>query len=220
MIDAIKNAFAIVRDSQPFAVRLKDYYLKNGLDWAEVNLIGVRATKDYYDNKFNDLLGVVTDDKAIILRATTVPGPFWTPENCKKYGVIYAAIVCLGFHEKAFGLCKHRDHPDGFALRARTKLKCFIDKNKDSQADETPYFEPPNAGMDIHAQSIGDTDEAVNFASAGCQVAQSRELFLNIFMPAIRSSAEGKKGEKGRFNYLLTAADQFPLYDAMKKETL
>jgi hypothetical protein len=189
----------------PLSMKMKDHYAKNGRQWEEANIFGIRFAKDFYTNKFLDVLGIATDDGVLALRATTVPGPNWTPENCKKFGVSYAAIMCLGYHEKTFGFANHRDHPPGQALRARSKLPCFIDKNRDSKMSpsEGPYFEPANSGMDIHAQSIGDTDETVGFASAGCQVAQSRALFLSRFMPMLYNTKEAKKGAAARFSYLL-----------------
>ena len=216
MIDEIKNALKIMGNALPLPTRLKQFYLENGMKWDEINILGIRGTNDFYTNKFLCLLALATDTDLIVLRATTVPGPNWTPENCKKFDVSFAAVMCLGFYPNSYGLTKHRDHPPGFALGQRAPIKCFVDENRNSKMDEKPYIDKSNA-MNIHSQSIGDTDEKVNFASAGCQVAQSRELFLNVFMPAVRSSVEGKKGNAGRFNYFLTDFEQFPFYSELKK---
>lgn len=193
---------------------LNGFYAQNGVPWDECNIFGIRATKDFYTNKYIDLIGVATDSEICILRATTVPGPFWTPENCKKMGVSYASIICLGYHPKSHGFTNHRGHPAGMALGQRSKLRCFIDKNRNSQMDnsEGPYDEPVSAGMNIHTQLDGDTDEKVNFASAGCQVAQNRALFLSRFMPILKNSKEGKKGAAARFSYYLIDSDAFPLF--------
>jgi hypothetical protein len=86
-------------------------------------------------------------------------------------------------------------------------------------AKEGPYFEAPNSGMDIHAQSLGDIDERVDFASAGCQVAQSRALFLSRFMPLLYATKESKKGQAARFSYLLVD-DSFPFASQIKSITL
>lgn len=214
---AISTVKAIVSDSQPLSAKLKEHYIQNGRKWAEANVFGIRFAKDFYTNKFLDVIGIATDNEVLALRATTVPGPNWTPENCKKFGVSYPTIMCLGFHEDTFGFANHRDHPPGQALRARSKLACFRDTNRDSKmsSSEGPYFEPANSGMDIHAQSAGDTDEAVNFASAGCQVAQSRALFLSRFMPILYATKEAKKGVNARFSYLLVD-DSFPFSKQIK----
>jgi hypothetical protein len=162
MIETIKGGISkiidSISDSIPLSAKLKDHYIQNGRTWEEANIFGIRFAKDFYTNKFLDVLGIATDEGVLALRATTVPGPYWTPENCKKFGVSYTAVVCLGYHEKAFGFCTHRDHPPGQALRARTQLACFKDLDRDSKmsAKEGPYFEAPNSGMDIHAQSLGD----------------------------------------------------------------
>lgn len=213
-IDAV---IEMVKGSLPLSVKLKEHYIQNGRKWSEANIIGVRFAKDFYTNKFLDLICIATDEGVLSLRATTVPGPNWTPENCKKFGVSYPTIMCLGFHEDTFGFANHRDHPPGQALRARAKLPCFRDTDRDSKmsTSEGPYFEPANSGMDIHAQSAGDTDEAVNFASAGCQVAQSRALFLSRFMPMLYATKEAKKGQAAKFSYLLTD-DSFPFAKQLK----
>ena len=214
---ALDGIMGIVGESMPLVLKVQDYYAKNGMKFEDVNMIGIRLAEDFYTNKFLDVLAIATDSEVFALRATTVPGPKWTPENCKKFGVSYPAVMCLGYHEKTFGFANHRDHPPGQALRAKVKLACYRDNDRDSKmsAAEGPYFEPANSGMDIHAQSIGDTDDAVNFASAGCQVAQSRALFLSRFMPMLYASKEGKKGTAGRFSYFLTDKT-FPLSKEFK----
>lgn len=221
MIDALIKK--VIGENLPLQTRIEDYYIQHGMKWEEANLIGIRAAKDFYTNKFLDLLCIVTDKEVLALRATTVPGPNWTPENCKKFGVTYTAVVCLGYHESTFGFANHRDHPPGQALRARTKLACFRDLDRDSKmgSKEGPYFEPPNSGMDIHAlsashaQSGAVSTEKVNFASAGCQVAQSRTLFLSRFMPMLYATKEAKKGAAARFSYFLTT-DAMPFYKELK----
>lgn len=198
---------------------LRTFYAQNGATWNEVNLFGVRYAKDFYTNKFLDLIGIVTDEKLCVLRATTVPGPYWTPENCKRFGVSYASIMCLGFHDGLFGFTNHRGHPDSMAFGQRVPVPCFIDKNRDSvmQQGEGPYMEPANAGMNMHTQMAGDTDEAVNFASAGCQVAQNRQLFLEEFMPIAHASKLGsQKGRSARFSYFLFAPGQFSEANKLK----
>lgn len=221
MVDVIKSGlskiYETLSDSIPLSVKLKEHYIQNGRKWSEANIIGVRFAKDFYTNKFLDVLAIATNDGVLSLRATTVPGPYWTPENCKKFGVSYPTIMCLGFHEDTFGFANHRDHPPGQALRARAKLPCFRDTDRDSKmsVSEGPYFEPSNSGMDIHAQSLNDSDELVGFASAGCQVAQSRALFLSRFMPMLYATKEAKNGQAARFSYLLVD-DSFPFAAKLK----
>lgn len=212
--DAANGALVEMPTNGNLITALNGFYAQNGIEWGEVNLFGIRAAKDFYTNKFLDLIGVATDSEICILRATTVPGPYWTPENCKKMGVSYASIICLGYTPKSHGFTNHHGHPPGMALGQRAKIKCFIDKNRDSimNDSEGPYFESADAGMNIHTQMEGDTDEKVNFASAGCQVAQNRAAFLSKFMPILKNSQEGKKGDAARFGYYLFAADQFPEY--------
>jgi len=192
-------------------------YSVRGQPWEEANIIGIRAAKDFYTNKFLDLLAVATDTKLIVLRATTVPGPYWTPENCKKMGIAYASIICPGYMPKAYGFTNHQGHPPKMALGQRKPIMCWRDTNRNSVMDETPYAEAASAGMNIHTQKPGDTDEAVNFASAGCQVAQNRALFLDEFMPTLHATEEAKKGDAARFSYMIETADGFPFTDEFFK---
>lgn len=195
---------------------LAEFYSTRGYNWEEANVIGIRAAKDFYTNRFLDLLAVATDEKLLVLRATTVPGPYWTPENCKKMGISYASIICPGFMSKAFGFTNHQGHPPQMALGQRKPIMCWRDNNRNSQMDEKPYAEPAGAGMNIHTQKPGDTDEDVNFASAGCQVAQNRAVFLGEFMPILHATNEAKKGAAARFSYLLLTAEETPFYDYFK----
>lgn len=236
VIDLVKGSAASLPE------QIKGHYIQNGRTWQEANIIGVRFAKDFYTNKFLDVLAIVTDSDVLALRATTVPGPYWTPgpfwteATCKRlgvtypateqaiakrFGISYAAILCLGYYENAFGFANHRDHPPGQALRGKIKLPAFRDINRDSkmQSSEGPFFEAPNSGVDIHAQSLNDTDEAVNFASAECQVAQSRALFLSRFMPMLYATKEAKKGAAARFSYLLTD-DSFPFAKELKAKAV
>jgi len=203
--EAISKAIDIFNTSLPLHIRIKQYYALHGMEWGEANIIGVRLAKDYYTNRYLDLLCLVTDADCLVLKATTVPGPFWTTENQKKFGV-YPAVLCLGYYPKSHGFTNHKGHPKQMALGQRVKLPCFKDTNRDSamQKIEGPYLEPASAGMNIHTQFEGDTDDKVNFASAGCQVAQNRALFLGEFMKTLHATKEAKKGANARFDYFLT----------------
>lgn len=203
--ETIQNFMQVFDASLPLQTRIKEHYSMRGMPWQEANIIGVRLAKDFYTNKFQDILALVTDKTVIALKATTVPGPHWTPENQKKFGV-YPAVLCLGYYPKSHGFTNHKGHPKQMALGQRVKLPCFKDHSRDSvmQPIEGPYFEHASAGMNIHTQFEGDTDDKVNFASAGCQVAQNRAAFLGEFMKLLRETREAKKGAAARFDYFLT----------------
>lgn len=203
--NAVGKAAGLFNSALPLPVRIKQYYAQHGMAWCEANIIGVRLAKDFYTNRYLDLLCLVTDAECIVLKATTVPGPYWTAENQKKFGV-YPAVLCLGYYPKSHGFTNHKGHPKQMALGQRVKLPCFKDHSRDSvmQPIEGPYFEHASAGMNIHTQFEGDTDDKVNFASAGCQVAQNRAAFLGEFMKLLRETREAKKGAAARFDYFLT----------------
>lgn len=205
----IQEALNSVADAASLQGRLKAYYQSQGYEWDTVNLIGVRGTDDFYTNKFLCRLAIITDDKAIIGEATTVPGPYWTPENCKKLGIAYAEIIVPGFYKNVFGYTNHHGHPKGMAFGQRGNFKCFRDLDRDSKMNEKPYTQGPSAGDNMHTQMEGDTDNKVNFASAGCQVWRSRKLFLEQVMPLAKSI---KQGDSARFNYLLTECETFPFW--------
>ena len=196
---------------------LMEFYATRGIPWEEANIIGVRVARDFYTNKFLDLLVLVTDTQILAMRATTVPGPYWTPENCKKMGIAYASIICPGYMAKAYGFTNHQGHPSQMALGQRKPIACWRDNNRNSLMDEVPYPEPANAGMNIHTQKPGDRDEAVNFASAGCQVAQNRDVFLGEFMPILHATKEAIKQKEARFSYLLLTAEDCPFTEAFFK---
>jgi hypothetical protein len=215
--EAMKGFMQVFDASLPLQTRIKEHYSMRGMPWHEANIIGVRLAKDFYTNKFQDVLALVTDKTVIALNATTVPGPHWTPENQKKFGV-YPAIICLGYYQNAYGFTNHKGHPKNMALGQRVKLPCFRDHSRDSvmQDIEGPYFEPASAGMNIHTQMDFSNDDKIDFASAGCQVARNRELFLDAFMTALHNTAEGKKGAAARFSYFLTDGG-FPMAAELKK---
>ena len=215
--NAVSKVLGIVNGSIPLPLRIREYYVQHGMEFGDANIIGVRLAKDFYTNKYLDLLCLVTESKCIVLNATTVPGPLWTAENQKKFGV-YPAVLCIGYYQKSHGFTNHNGHPKQMALGQRTKLPCFKDLNRDSvsQGIEGPYFEPASAGMNIHTQMDGDTDDKVNFASAGCQVARNRAAFLGEFMTTLHSTNEAKKGAAARFDYFLTD-ESFEFSNELKK---
>jgi hypothetical protein len=192
---------------------VQQHYREHGFPWSEENIIGIRGTRDYYTNKFLCRLALVSNENILVMRATTTPGPFWTPENRKRFGVT-EEILCLGFYQDAYGVGNHAGHPPGFAMSQRGVLKAWRDANRNSVREETErvFDVPASAGDNIHTQKAGDKDDRVDFASAACQVAKDRELFLSEFMPRIRATQEyQKKKDAARFHYYLTQFDEFPL---------
>ena len=119
--EAMKGFMQVFDASLPLQTRIKEHYSMRGMPWQEANIIGVRLAKDFYTNKFQDVLALVTDKAVISLNATTVPGSHWTPENQKKFGV-YPAIICLGYYPNAYGFTNHKGHPKNMGLGQRGKL--------------------------------------------------------------------------------------------------
>lgn len=201
---------------------LKGYYTEHGYRWDEENIILIRGTKDYYTNKFLCFMALASDSDILVLRATTVPGPFWTPENRKRFGVT-EEILCLGYVKNAYRVGNHMGHPEGFAMVQAADFPAWRDNNRNSiqDAGETTFTVRVGAGDNIHTQKPGDTDDRVDFASAACQVAKDRVEFLGRFMPRIRATQKFKTlGAGARFDRLLTQFDEFPLFEQFKERVI
>jgi len=202
MIDAIKNAFKIVGDSMPLALKIREYYEKHGYAWQAENIIAIRNTDKKNDNTFSDCLSLVTDSECVSYICTTVPGTTWTEKLLKEYKLSGTGQYCLGFYPDLWTFSKH----NGRALKQTGKASWYEDAdfNKRQDASEKVYRNTYTS-MDIHRRGQ-DAMATVDVGSAGCIVPPyyaDIDDFLN------RLGWFGVTPPKKSFNGFITDSESF-----------
>lgn len=203
----------------PLQDKIKDYYLKHGYMWDEVNLIGVRNSAARGTNRFDDLFCVVSDSRLDVYKCTTDPGTTWDEEKKKKYGITYDGTVCLGHYKKAYRFGKHRGYE---ALVQNAPFNDYRDLNKNGLLDSSEKVNKNVlGGYNIHTVGNPEKDggkvsrEIVDVASAGCQVFASQADFLN-FLASLKKTQKYKKNKQTLFDYLLVESKEFEFYEDLK----
>jgi len=135
-----------------------------------LNLIGVRNTRDVNANTFNDFLCVAYRiggvPQLLQMACTTEPGSYYRTHPANVNGT---AILPLGQHKGLWEIGKHKGLYD--ALVQSRPVQLLRDNNKDNQLDLNSRLAPAElAGINCHRARDGGTSVQVDNWSAGCQV--------------------------------------------------
>ncbi len=156
--------------------RAKGYRFFEGGDF-NLNLIGIRNTRDLHANTFNDVFCVAFTDngKQVLLQyaCTTDPGTYYreNPANVQGTAILPA--------NQYFGLWRLGWHKGQYEALVQTSPTVFIrDNNRDGKLDldaRTGHREL--IGLNCHRARLDGTSTQVDKWSAGCQVIASSKDF-------------------------------------------
>jgi hypothetical protein len=177
----------------------------------KLNLIGVRNSNLNTINKFNDKLLVIYYDnkktpKMLVLNMTTKPGEriMLNPPNPAG-----ASILQEGYYPRMFKLGVHHrnssEHGRHEALVDETGTGYYIyrDNNRDRRFDLIPSNLVRTVGTGIHLHRAGwnYVSQTVDNYSAGCQVIQDPQLYLQLIE---LFKLQIKYTKQNLFDYILT----------------
>jgi hypothetical protein len=148
----------------PTISKLKEVAAKKGYKWLPFQLINIRSIADAPD-QFDDLLGVVHDDKVTWHTGTTNPGVHWLLNFMNPKGT---AVLAEGQHLNAWVIGKHKRQYE--ALVQYAPLPVYRDKNKNKKSEQigTPIY--GHYGINIHRANANAISRIIDKWSAGCLV--------------------------------------------------
>tara|TARA_R110000803_G_scaffold147382_2_gene212965 strand:+ start:296 stop:904 length:609 start_codon:yes stop_codon:yes gene_type:complete len=180
------------REQVQKAVELKDYRWFEGGDY-NLNIVGIRNsdTQGKVTNKFDDCVTVSYSVNGEMMfhcfGATTDPGSHWERNLMNKDGV---AILVPGQYRGSHIIGLHQGKYE--ALRQKSPLKVYRDKNKDGVYDFTEEsIKEGIYGINIHRATSreGGKSTQIDRWSAGCQVIAANSDF-KLFMELTNKSAK------------------------------
>ena len=153
---------------------LKTEFVKNNYTWFNFMLVGVRS-KANIPNEFDDLLGVVKNDKVTWFTCTTNPGTHWLKNLLNPKG---AALLKPGQYIDTYKLGLHQGKYE--ALCQAKPVTVYRDKDLDNIAEETATLDTGLFGINIHRANETAISKFVDKWSAGCQVLNNPADFKEL----------------------------------------
>jgi hypothetical protein len=186
----------------------KGYTFFDGDKPYDLNIIGIRKTRDSIINTFEDTISVIYRDEnrnpvQETYAATTKPGTFYLTHPMSAGGT---AILAPGQYKWAYALGLHRNQYR--ALVQVKPVKVFRDDDRDNQVDINPAkISQGIYGINIHRSNPFVPSHSVDKWSAGCQVIQDPADFDRLI--ALCDCAVKQYGNL--FTYTLLNQDDFDL---------
>ena len=188
---------------------LHSYYEDNGLPIEEINLIGIRNSKDIEKDIINDYLGFFTDDEIFICKGTTEPSVYWTKTKGErnKKGTFHLKTM---FHENVWCVGTHK----GYQALVNDWRYCkptkgwrdanynFVEDGKDIEVCD--YF-----GINFHRMHPISIVDKIGKYSSGCQVIQDPNDFKYILDTIKNTHMYKGTSKKTVFNYMLFDVKEF-----------
>lgn len=169
---------------------LKNEFSKNLYSWMNFHIVGIRS-KENKPNQFDDLIGVINNDKVTWFTATTNPGTHWLKNLLNPKGT---ALLKPGQYKDSYQLGLHQSKYEAF-VQAKP-ITVYRDGDKDDIAEETKVTETGFFGINIHRANDKLVSKLIDKWSAGCQVLNNPDDFKELLHQAKLS---GKK----QFTYTL-----------------
>lgn len=186
--------------------QLKTHYSTYNGIMKEINIFGIQDESDQDKDVWNDWLGLNIGEDVWLWVGTTNPG-----KNALNHGG-GAAHVCYGFHDSIWIKDFHAPNNPSFkheALCQRSWLgtKAItiwrdIDKNF-VQSEHDPVQSGVDFCINFHRASVQKDVPVIGDFSAGCQVTQHAQDFIDV-MNKIKQTEAFKNNPKYLFSYLLT----------------
>lgn len=190
---------------------LVDYYTQNNLKIDEVNLFGIRNSKDQDKDVINDYLGFWTMDKFFMCKGTTEPGVYWVKDKAErnKQGTFH---LLEGFHEAIWCIGTHK----GYEALTNTYPYCkptkgWRDANYDFTRNDKDIVVCDYFGVNFHRMHPISIVDKIGKYSAGCQVVQKPEDFEYIKAFIKNTDMYKLTPKKTVFNYMLFTIEQIPV---------
>ena len=166
----------------------KGYTFFDGDKPYNLNIVGIRKTRDSIVNTFEDVICIVYRDEKMNLvlesfPSTTKPGTFFLKHPINTSGT---AIMAPGQYKGAYAIGLHRD--EYRAMVQVGSVKVFRDTNQDDVIDLDPEKIMAGVyGLNIHQSNPFTPSFRVDKWSAGCQVFQSPVDFARFMKLCDRS---------------------------------
>ena len=156
---------------------IESYYDVDELQ--EINIFGIRWENK--NDEFDDLIGYFSNEKIMLVNATTEPGRYYTDNPINEDG---AARLSLGFHKNLWKRGKHKNSYN--ALIQASRVKVIRDSNQNMESDYDDIEDEGMFGINLHRASVDHIVNNIGKYSAGCQVIQdpfSYKMFLdNVYL--------------------------------------
>lgn len=185
------------------------FYDEHKLPIQNINLIGIRNSKDQDKDVINDYLGFWSKDKFFLTKGTTEPGVYWVKDKKErnKQGTFH---LLEGFHEKIWGVGVHKGYEALTNQYPQCKpTKGWRDANYDFTRDDKDVIVCDYFGINFHRMHPISIVDRVGKYSAGCQVLQDAKD-LTYILSVIKESEDYKLSKKATFNYLLLNIEDIP----------
>lgn len=153
---------------------LRTEFKRHNYAWFNFMLVGIRS-KANIPNEFDDLLGVVKNDKITWFTATTNPGTHWLKNLLNPKGTAllkpnqYIDTWKLGLHQGKYE-----------ALVQNKAVVVYRDKDLDNIAEETADLDIGMFGINIHRANENAVSKFIDKWSAGCQVLNNPKEFKEL----------------------------------------
>ena len=182
---------------------IKAQYLLNNYKWfSDINFVGIRSKADL-PNQFDDLFGVINNEKIEWFTCTTNPGVHWLKNLLNPKG---AALLKPAQYVDTWKIGMHQGKYEAFCQVKPVTV--YRDKNLNDKAEESLTLDTGLFGINIHRANEKSISTIIDKWSAGCQVLNNPADFKKILTLA----KESKK-----LNYTYTLLKEF-LQEVLQNE--
>lgn len=157
---------------------LKAEFKKHNYEWLPFHFVGVRSTANL-PNQFDDLFGLILNDKVEWYSCTTNPGTHWLKNLLNPKG---AALLKPAQYKDTWTIGLHQGKYEAF--KQSKPVTVFRDGDKDDFAEETSVTETGLFGINIHRANEKAISKIIDKWSAGCQVLNNPADFATVLNAA------------------------------------
>jgi hypothetical protein len=170
---------------------LKTEFLLKKYNWFDhINFVGIRSNADL-PNKFDDLFGVIDNNKIEWFTCTTNAGTHWLKNLLNPKG---AALLKPNQYVDTWKIGMHQGKYEAFCQAKPVTV--YRDKNLNDKSDESLTLDTGLFGINIHRANEKSISSIIDKWSAGCQVLNNPADFHKVLTLA-------KESKKPLFSYTL-----------------
>jgi len=186
------------------------YYRDHEYPIDEINLFGIRNSKDIEKDVINDTLGFFTLDDIFTCTGTTDPSVYWTTDKQNRNSAgtfhliegFHKAIWCVGTHKGYEALVND--------YRYCKPTKGWRDANYNFVKDNKDIIVCDYFGVNFHRMHKNIIVKLIGKYSAGCQVVQNPKEFEYIKAKLKNSFMYKNNPNKTVYNYMLFDIKEIP----------
>ena len=157
---------------------LKAEFSKHDYRWFDFHFVGIRSNANL-PNQFDDLFGVVYNNKIEWFTCTTNPGTHWLKNLLNPKG---AALLKPNQYVDTWQLGMHQGKYKAFCQAKPVEV--YRDKNLNDIAEETATVDRGLFGINIHRANETMVSKLIDKWSAGCQVLNNPADFAKVLFAA------------------------------------